>query len=78
MPVECKEEVLPPNTLPSYGGIAELHFAVSVIVLESKNKINCTTLVCMNVSILKLSRHIHYNYPSLLHTQFLHRSIPLT
>jgi len=35
MPVECKEEVLPPDTLPSYGGTAELHFAVSVIALES-------------------------------------------
>jgi len=75
MPVECKEEVLPPNTLPSYGGIAELHFAVSAIVLESKNKIsNCTTLVYMNVSIL-LSRHIHYSYPSLFYNQCLHPSV---
>jgi len=78
MPVECKEEVLPPDTLPSYGGIAELHFAVSVIALESKNKINCTILICMNVSILKLSRHIHYSYPSLLHNQFLYLPVPFT
>jgi len=83
MPVECKEEVLPPDTLPSYGGIAELHFAVSVIELESKNKINdYTTSVCMNVSILKLSdtstiaTHLScitsaYIYPALSHNQYL-------
>jgi hypothetical protein len=83
MPVECKEEVLPPDTLPSYGGTVELHFAVSVIALESKNKINnCTILLCMNVIILKLSdtstTAIHLSYitsvytsPALSHNQDL-------
>jgi len=90
MPVECKEEVLPPDTLPSYGGTAELHFAVSVIALESKNKINnCTILLCMNVIILKLSdtsntaihlSHITSAYisPFLFYNQHLHPSFLLT
>jgi hypothetical protein len=40
MPVEHKEEVLPPSTLPSYEGIAALHSAALVTVLESDNNID--------------------------------------
>jgi hypothetical protein len=72
MPVECKEEALPPGTLPSYAGTAELHSAVSVTVQESKNKINnCTFLVRINVSILKF-RHTYPLHLSILHEQCLH------
>lgn len=38
MPGECTEEVPPLNILPSCGGTAGLHFAVSVTVLESEIK----------------------------------------
>jgi hypothetical protein len=40
MPVEHKEEVLPPDILPSYEGTVALHSVVFVTVLESGNKIN--------------------------------------
>jgi hypothetical protein len=42
MPGECKEEVPPLSILPSYGGTAGLHPAVSVTVLESEKKTKIT------------------------------------